>query len=82
MGELDARGLGPLPEVLSGEDLATLIVETPIGAQLQDGDVVAIAQKVVSKAEGAVVALGEVTPSERACSMASIVANSSTPRFS
>ena len=66
MGELDARGLGPLPEVLSGEDLATLIVETPIGAQLQDGDVVAIAQKVVSKAEGAVVALGEVTPSERA----------------
>jgi coenzyme F420-0:L-glutamate ligase/coenzyme F420-1:gamma-L-glutamate ligase len=70
VGGLDARGLGPLPEVLGGEDLATLIVETPIGAQLQDGDVVAIAQKVVSKAEGAVVALGEVTPSERAHELA------------
>lgn len=78
MGGLDARGLGPLPEVLSGEDLATLIVETPIGAQLQDGDVVAIAQKVVSKAEGAVVALGEVTPSERAHELA--VEQSKDPR--
>ncbi len=66
MGTLSAVGLGPLPEVLAGEDLATLILETPIGARLRNGQVVAIAQKVVSKAEGATVALADVTPGERA----------------
>ncbi len=66
MSSLSACGLGPLPEVLAGEDLAVLIAETPTGARLRDGQVLAIAQKVVSKAEGAVVALSEVTPGERA----------------
>jgi coenzyme F420-0:L-glutamate ligase / coenzyme F420-1:gamma-L-glutamate ligase len=66
VGSLSAHGLGPLPEVLAGEDLATLILETPLGAQLRDGQVIAIAQKVVSKAEGAVVALAQVTPGEQA----------------
>ncbi|HEX3518080.1 MAG TPA: coenzyme F420-0:L-glutamate ligase [Solirubrobacteraceae bacterium] len=66
MGDLSAHGLGPLPELLAGEDLATLILETPLGASLCEGQVLAIAQKVVSKAEGAVVALADVIPGERA----------------
>ncbi len=66
MGSLSARGLGPLPEVLAGEDLATFIAETPAGAALRNDQVLAIAQKVVSKAEGAVVALADVVPGERA----------------
>jgi coenzyme F420-0:L-glutamate ligase/coenzyme F420-1:gamma-L-glutamate ligase len=66
VGSLSARGLGPLPEVLPGEDLATLILETPVGGQLRDGQVIAIAQKIVSKAEGALVCLADVVPSQRA----------------
>jgi coenzyme F420-0:L-glutamate ligase/coenzyme F420-1:gamma-L-glutamate ligase len=41
-----------LPEVVPGDDLAALISGA---AALQDGDVVVVAQKVVSKAEGALV---------------------------
>ncbi len=70
MESLGATGLGPLPEVLAGEDIATLIAETPVGARLGDGQVIAVAQKIVSKAEGAVVALSDVTPGERARELA------------
>jgi coenzyme F420-0:L-glutamate ligase/coenzyme F420-1:gamma-L-glutamate ligase len=41
-----------LPEIAAGADLAALIAER---ADLRDGDVVAVTQKVVSKAEGRVV---------------------------
>ncbi len=43
-----------LPEIVEGDDLAAMIAAA---ADLVDGDVVVIAQKVVSKAEGALVAL-------------------------
>jgi coenzyme F420-0:L-glutamate ligase/coenzyme F420-1:gamma-L-glutamate ligase len=43
-----------LPEIVEGDDLAALIAEA---VELADSDVVVIAQKVVSKAEGALVAL-------------------------
>ena len=39
-------------------------------AELEDGDVVVVAQKVVSKAEGRVVRLADVEPSERARALA------------
>jgi coenzyme F420-0:L-glutamate ligase/coenzyme F420-1:gamma-L-glutamate ligase len=39
-----------LPEVVAGDDLAALIASS---AELRDGDVVVVTQKVVSKAEGA-----------------------------
>ncbi|CAN5757195.1 MAG: coenzyme F420-0:L-glutamate ligase [Euzebyaceae bacterium] len=48
---LPVRGL---PEVVQGDDLGTLIAEA---TELRDGDVVVVAQKIVSKAEGAVVRL-------------------------
>ena len=41
-----------LPEVSAGDDLVALVARA---ADLQDGDVVVVAQKIVSKAEGAVV---------------------------
>jgi coenzyme F420-0:L-glutamate ligase/coenzyme F420-1:gamma-L-glutamate ligase len=56
--------------VLPGEDLATLILETPLGAELREGQVLVIAQKIVSKAEGAVVSLADVIPSQRALELA------------
>ena len=51
------------PEIVEGDDLASLIAEA---VELRDGDVVCVAQKVVSKAEGRVVRLDEVEPSDEA----------------
>ena len=48
-----------LPEVRPGDDLATLLAG-PLGSMgVRDGDVVAVTQKIVSKAEGRVVPEGE-----------------------
>jgi coenzyme F420-0:L-glutamate ligase/coenzyme F420-1:gamma-L-glutamate ligase len=52
-----------LPELREGDDLAGLILER---VELQDLDVVVIAQKAISKVEGRVVRLDDVEPSERA----------------
>jgi coenzyme F420-0:L-glutamate ligase/coenzyme F420-1:gamma-L-glutamate ligase len=52
-----------LPEIRTDDDLAALIAER---AELRDGDVLVVAQKAVSKAEGRVVRLAEVEPSEEA----------------
>ena len=70
MATVSARSLPGLPEVRAGDDLAELIVRALAGEQLHDGQVVAIAHKVVSKAEGAVVELARVSPSERARALA------------
>jgi coenzyme F420-0:L-glutamate ligase/coenzyme F420-1:gamma-L-glutamate ligase len=59
-----ATALPGLPEVRRGDDLARLVVDA--AGQLADGDVLAVAHKVVSKAEGRVVALDDVVPGERA----------------
>ncbi|MFL5934305.1 MAG: coenzyme F420-0:L-glutamate ligase [Gaiellaceae bacterium] len=56
-----------LPEIRAGDDLAALIAEQ---AELEGGDVLVVAQKVVSKAEGRVVRLAEVEPSARARELA------------
>jgi coenzyme F420-0:L-glutamate ligase/coenzyme F420-1:gamma-L-glutamate ligase len=56
-----------IPEVCEGDRLGRLIAER---AELQDGDVVVISQKVVSKAEGRVRKLADVAPSERARELA------------
>ncbi len=61
-----------LPEVRPGDDLPALIVKV-LRAQadkLHDGDVLVVAQKIVSKAEGRIVHLADVVPSERASAMA------------
>jgi coenzyme F420-0:L-glutamate ligase/coenzyme F420-1:gamma-L-glutamate ligase len=56
-----------LPEIEQGADLGALIAER---ARLEDGDVVVVAQKIVSKAEGRVVRLDDVHASERARELA------------
>jgi coenzyme F420-0:L-glutamate ligase len=47
-----------LPEIHEGDDLAAILAEPLRGLGAQDGDVVAITQKIVSKAEGRVVPEG------------------------
>jgi len=60
--------LESFPLVEAGDNLARMIVETVKreGVSLSDGDIIAIAQKVVSKAEGRIVRLRDVNPSENA----------------
>jgi coenzyme F420-0:L-glutamate ligase / coenzyme F420-1:gamma-L-glutamate ligase len=56
-----------LPEIQEGDDLGVLIAER---AELEHGDVVVVAQKVVSKAEGRVICLDDVEASDRARELA------------
>ena len=62
-----------LPEIGRGAPLARLMLEavTDVGLRLEDGDVIIVTQKIVSKAEGQVVALAGVRPSSRAAEIAS-----------
>jgi coenzyme F420-0:L-glutamate ligase/coenzyme F420-1:gamma-L-glutamate ligase len=71
---LSARAIGGIPEVSAGDDLAALIVEALGDEPLGQGQVVAIAHKTVSKAEGAVVALAGVQPGDRARELAARIA--------
>jgi coenzyme F420-0:L-glutamate ligase / coenzyme F420-1:gamma-L-glutamate ligase len=68
MSALIATAVIGLPEIEAGADLVALVEAT--GARPVDTDVVVISHKVVSKAEGRVVALADVSPSERATSLA------------
>jgi coenzyme F420-0:L-glutamate ligase / coenzyme F420-1:gamma-L-glutamate ligase len=56
-----------LPEIREGDDLAALISDR---AELRDGDVLVVAQKAVSKAEGRTVRLAEIEASAEARELA------------
>jgi len=60
---LTVSPLEGLPEVEAGADLAELVARSH---ELEEGDVVVIAQKLVSKAEGRIVRLDEIEPSAEA----------------
>ena len=66
--QITLTALSGIPFVTSGDDLASLIscgLEQN-GLNLQSGDVIIVAQKIVSKAEGRYVDLSDITPSESA----------------
>ncbi len=71
----EAIALADLPEVAPGDDLAALIHAglTRAGLGLQPGDILVIAQKIVSKAEGRRRRLADVVPSPRALELARTV---------
>lgn len=70
--ELRLRAIPGIPEVRPGDDLCAEIVDglQRCGERLRDGDVLVVAQKIVSKAEGRLVELATVQPSERALALA------------
>jgi coenzyme F420-0:L-glutamate ligase / coenzyme F420-1:gamma-L-glutamate ligase len=70
VASLSAWPLSAIPEVRPGDDLAQLIVAALDGAPLRDGQLVAIAHTAVSKEEGALIALADVSPGERARELA------------
>jgi len=76
-----AIALENFPLIKPGDNLAEIIVKATgeSGVEIEDGDVIVIAQKVFSKAEGRIVRLREVTPSGRALEIAEKTGKS--PRF-
>ena len=74
-------GLEGFPMIEPGNDLAKMIVETAKKncVSIDDGDIVVVAQKVVSKAEGRIFHLKNVRPSEKAEEIAKIT--SKDPRL-
>ena len=66
------RALPGIPLIRHGDDLAAIIVKAADedGLTLRDDDVVVVAQKIVSKAEGRVVHLDAINPSDRAVNLA------------
>ncbi|MEM4495580.1 MAG: coenzyme F420-0:L-glutamate ligase [Candidatus Caldarchaeum sp.] len=68
---IPVRGIG-LAKV--GDDVAELIFEglRKSGITLEDGDVVVVAHSLISKAEGKIVQLEEITPSQHAINLAKI----------
>jgi len=73
--ELSISALAGIPLIHEGDNIDGLIVNglAASGLALRDGDIVVIAQKIVSKAEGRVVDLCSVTPSARAQQLAAEV---------
>jgi coenzyme F420-0:L-glutamate ligase/coenzyme F420-1:gamma-L-glutamate ligase len=69
---LELLALPGIPMVRQGDDLAELIAVAldRAGQKLTTGDVVVVAQKIVSKAEGRTVDLATVTPSAEAVKLA------------
>jgi len=59
-----------IPDIQPDDDLAAILILCLGDSGLQDGDIVVIAHKVVSKAEGQIIRLAEVTPSEQAIKLA------------
>lgn len=68
---LSAVALSGLAEIGPADDLGTIIAGAVSDEKLRDDDVLVIAHKVVSKAEGRVRALTDVNPGERATELAS-----------
>jgi coenzyme F420-0:L-glutamate ligase/coenzyme F420-1:gamma-L-glutamate ligase len=70
--ELTLRALDGVPMVKAGDDLTGIILDalSAAGLALQAGDVVVLAQKIVSKAEGRLIELNAIEPSPRAVDIA------------
>ncbi|HKC20549.1 MAG TPA: coenzyme F420-0:L-glutamate ligase [Candidatus Dormibacteraeota bacterium] len=71
-------GVEGLPEVRPGDDLVRLIADH---ATLQDGDVLVVAQKVVSKSEGRLIELDSVTAGDEAKRLAPQLIANPDPRI-
>lgn len=81
MKGFNAWALEGFPLVKAGDDIAMMIIETygKHGLEIEDGDIIVIAQKIISKAEERVVTLNGVVPSEEAKDLGRSTCKS--PRF-
>ena len=74
MRELRLLALEGLPEIAAGDDLAAMLLAAVArsGLALLNGDILVIAQKIISKAEARSVRLADIEPSARARELAVI----------
>lgn len=77
MSRVELIGVEGLPEIRVGDDLGDLISAR---ASLVPGDVLVVAQKVISKAEGRLIDLDTVTAGERAVEIAARLIAAPDPR--
>jgi coenzyme F420-0:L-glutamate ligase/coenzyme F420-1:gamma-L-glutamate ligase len=79
--ELHLSAVPGIPDITPGADLGALIAAAAArgGQAIEAGDVLVVAQKIVSKAEGALVRLDDVVPSAVAAEWAA--ANGKDPRL-
>src|SRR5512143_2077235 len=70
--QMTLTALPNIPLIQSGDDLVAVIRRglSDAGLELQDGDVLVLAQKIISKSEGRMVRLQDVTPTPRAVELA------------
>jgi coenzyme F420-0:L-glutamate ligase/coenzyme F420-1:gamma-L-glutamate ligase len=75
MKSLVLNALPDIPLVHTGDDLANIILDglTRAGINIEDEDIIVIAQKIVSKAEGRWVNLAAVKPSPKALELGRVV---------
>ena len=73
--QLSLQALADIPMIAKGDDLPRIIIDSLRASftQLEDGDVLVLAQKIVSKVEGRVVDLKTVSPSPEAVELAEAV---------
>lgn len=78
---LTLRPLSQIPMIQPGDDLGEIIHRSMEGMsiQVEAGDILVVAQKIVSKSEGRLVNLTQVQPSERAMELAQVTQKD--PRF-
>jgi coenzyme F420-0:L-glutamate ligase / coenzyme F420-1:gamma-L-glutamate ligase len=64
--QITVTGINGIPEVRAGDDVAALILQAceAQGVHLQAGDILVVTQKIVSKAEGQIVDLHNIEPSQ------------------
>ena len=72
VSRINIFALDGVPLVKPGDDLVEIIKDALIvsNERLQDDDIVVIAQKIISKAEGRIVSLNSVKPSSKAEALA------------
>jgi coenzyme F420-0:L-glutamate ligase / coenzyme F420-1:gamma-L-glutamate ligase len=68
--QLELIALPGIPLITTGDDLAVVIWNAAAEATIRNGDILVVAQKIVSKSEGRFAYLGDVHPSERALKLA------------
>ena len=71
---LELIAVSGIPQVTTGDHLGNIIADSIAAANLSliDGDVLVVAQKIVSKAEGRTVRLGDIKASDAAIELAKI----------
>jgi coenzyme F420-0:L-glutamate ligase/coenzyme F420-1:gamma-L-glutamate ligase len=74
--QLVLTALSGIPTIRTGADLAAIILRSAAlsGVEFRDDEIIVIAQKIISKAEGRFARLRDVTPSPRAKELATEVA--------